>query len=236
MQDENAVNPEPIQEVKNVIVPDPEAHTPVIEKKTFFHFDCNTLLGLILLTGLVALYVLFFLNRKQADHGLPMNLQKSSGKSLSVVFVNIDSLNVNYEYVKVLRKDLESTGKKLQAEVLSEQSNLEKEAADFQKQIASNAISEEKAKIAYEGLMQKQQVLMQKKDHYTQLVAEQEMNMNLKLVDSVTTFLKRFNRTYRFDYILGFKTGGEILISNDTLDITRQVLDALNQEYSARKK
>ncbi|MCK9421765.1 MAG: OmpH family outer membrane protein [Bacteroidales bacterium] len=236
MQDENAVNPETIQEVKNVMVADPEVPTPVKGKKAFFHFDFNSLLGLILLIGLIVLYVLFFLNRKHTDSGLPLNLQKSSGKSLSVVFVNIDSLNVNYEYVKVLRKDLESTGKKLQAEVLSEQSSLEKEAADFQKQIAANAITEEKAKIVYEELMQKQQGLMQKKDRYTQMVAEQEMTMNLKLVDSVTTFLKRFNRTYKFDCILGFKTGGEILVSNDTLDITRQVLDALNQEYATRKK
>ncbi len=60
--------------------------------------------------------------------------------------------------------------------------------------------------------------------------------MNMKLVDSVTTFLKRFNRQYRFDYILGYKTGGEILIANDTLDITRSVMEVLNAEYQQRKK
>ncbi|MEI7980526.1 MAG: OmpH family outer membrane protein [Bacteroidota bacterium] len=236
MQDENAINPEPIQEVENVIVQEPEQPITVNEKKSFFQFDFNTLLGIILLAGLLILYILFFLNKKQAGMAAPLNTQKSAGKSLSVVFVNIDSINSNYEYVKVLRRDLEGTGKKLQAEVLSEQSALEKEAADFQKQISANAISEEKAKLVYEQLMQKQQGLMQKKDRYTQMVAEQEMNMNLKLVDSVTTFLKRFNRSYGFDYILGYKTGGEILVSSDTLDITRQVLDALNKEYADRKK
>jgi outer membrane protein len=77
---------------------------------------------------------------------------------------------------------------------------------------------------------------MQKKDQYTQQVAEQEMNMNIRLVDSVTAFLKRFNRNYHFDYIMGFKTGGEILVSNDTMDITRTVLEELNKEYQQRKK
>ncbi|MEI7500278.1 MAG: OmpH family outer membrane protein [Bacteroidota bacterium] len=205
-------------------------------KTPFFTFNFNTLLGLILLIGLVVLYVLFFISRKSPEPNLPLNAQKASGKALSVVFVNIDSLNTNYEYVKILRGDLESTGKRLQSEVLSEQSALEKEAADFQRQISNNAIAEDKAKVIYEQLMQKQQLLMQKKERYTQQVAEQEMNMNLRLIDSVTTFLKRFNRQYQFDYIMGFKTGGEILVSNDTLDITRSVLDALNKEYHLRKK
>jgi Skp family chaperone for outer membrane proteins len=32
------------------------------------------------------------------------------------------------------------------------------------------------------------------------------------------------------------KTAGEILIAKDTLDITKDVLNTLNKEYSARKK
>lgn len=62
------------------------------------------------------------------------------------------------------------------------------------------------------------------------------MHMNLRLVDSVTAFLKRFNRQYKFDYIMGYKSGGEILVTNDTLDITIPVLEALNKEYQQRKK
>ena len=202
----------------------------------FFRFNFNTLLGLFLLAGPVVLYGLFFNSRKSFEPLIALNGQKTSGKALSVAYVNLDSLNSHYEYVKILRRDLESTGKKLQSEVLAEQSALEKEGAEFQRQVAANTISEDKAKVIYEQLMQKSSLLDQKKQHYTQLVADQEMNMNLRLVDSVTTFLKRFNRQYKFDYIMGFKMGGEILIASDTLDITKSVLDALNSEYQQRKK
>jgi outer membrane protein len=202
----------------------------------FFVFNANTLLGLILLAGLIILYILHFKGVSRQDPPAPVAVQNPSGKALSVVFVNIDSLNANYEFVKVLRRDLEGTGKRLQTEVLNEQATLEREAADFQRQIAANAIPEEKARQMYDQLMQKQQLLMEKKERYTQQVAEQEMNMNIRLVDSVTAFLKRFNQQYKFDYIMGYKAGGEILVSNDTLDITVPVLDALNQEYQQRKK
>ncbi len=202
----------------------------------FFRFNFNTLLGLCLLAGLVVLYVLFFNSRKSPESLVQQNVRKTSGKALSVAYVNLDSLNYHYEYVKILRRDLESTGKKLQSEVMAEQSALEKEGAEFQRQVAANTISEDKAKVIYEQLMQKSTLLDQKKQHYTQQVADQEMNMNLRLVDSVTTFLKRFNRQYKFDYIMGYKMGGEILIANDTLDITKSVLDELNTEYQRRKK
>lgn len=205
-------------------------------KPPFFTFNFNTVLAIILLLGLIVLYVLYFNNRTSAVSSVPLNIQKTSGRQLSVVFVNIDSLNTHYEYVKLLRKDLEGTGKRLQTEVLGEQAALEKEANEFQRQMAANIIPEEKAKVLYEQLMQKQQALMQKKELYTQQVAEQEMNMNIKLVDSVTAFLKRFNRNYQFDYIMGFKSGGEILVSNDTMDITKSVLEELNKEYQQRKK
>ena len=236
MQEENIEKPQQNEVADNIYPQEPLTGHPVNTQPPFFVFNSNTLLGLVLLSGLVVLYVLFFSSRKSPENVVPLLTQHVSGRSLSVAFVNLDSLNTHYEYVKILRRDLENTGKKLQNEVLAEQAALEKEGAEFQKQVAANAIPEDKAKGIYEQLMQKSSMLDQKKQHYTQQVADQEMNMNFRLVDSVTTFLKRFNRQYRFDYIMGYKTGGEILVANDTLDITRPVLNALNTEYFQRKK
>ncbi len=233
MQEETLETPgEAREETPLTVAAEPRSPGP--GRAPFFVFNFNTLLALILLAGLAVLYALHFRGAKEA--ATPLAVQKAPGKALTVVFVNTDSINAHYEFVKSLRAELEGTGKRLQSEVLSEQSRLEKEADDFQKKIAASQITEEKAKLEYERLMQKQQELMQKKEHYTQLVGEQEMNMNLRLVDSVTAFLKRFNRTYGFDYIMGYKAGGEILVSNDTLDITGPVLEALNREYQQRKK
>ncbi|HNY03319.1 MAG TPA: OmpH family outer membrane protein [Bacteroidales bacterium] len=233
MQEEQLENPGEVRE-ENVFIAPVSEDTREKKRAPFFVFNSNTVLALILLAGLCLLYVTR--NAGSREGGTAIPVQATHGKQLSVVFVNTDTINAHYEFVKALRSQLEGTGKKLQEEVLSEQSRLEKEAADFQRQVAANQISEDKAKQVYEELMQKQQDLMQKKEHYTNVVAEQEMNMNLRLIDSVTAFLKRFNRQYRFDYILGYKTGGEILVSNDTLDITAPVLEALNKEFQQRKK
>ena len=60
--------------------------------------------------------------------------------------------------------------------------------------------------------------------------------MNIQLLDTVNNFLARFNREFGYDYILAYRTAGEILNASISLDITHEVLDQLNQEYAARKK
>lgn len=206
------------------------------KNKNFFVFNFNTVLSIIILVGIGVLSIVYHPFGKEEEKQKQAVSAVAGTKPLSVVYLNLDSLNVHYEFVKVLRRDLESTGKKLQAEVLAEQAALEKEAAEFQRQVAANAITEEKAKGIYEQLMQKQQSLVEKKDRYTQLVAEQEMNMNLRLLDTVTNFLRRYNSKLSYDYIMGYKKGGEILLPNESLDITNEALKAINEEYNARKK
>ncbi len=232
MQDENLERPEDVQASEELHTFQPEEKTPASGKP---FFSAPTFVEWVLLIGLVVLYVLF-LTSKKPEKAIPIAFQKAGTKSTSVVFVNIDSLNSKYEFIKILRGDLEATGKRMQNEILGEQAAFEKEAADFQKQVAANAISEDKAKVIYEKLMQKQQALVDKKDRYTQQVADKEMKMNLTLLDTVTNFLKRYNKTYKYDYIMGLKSAGEILVANDTLDITKDVLNALNKTYEERKK
>jgi outer membrane protein len=174
-------------------------------------------------------------SRKSTEHSPVLALKNTTGKSVKVVFINIDTLNNQYLYVKKLKTDLESTGKRLESEILSEQAAFEKEATNFQKQVAANAIPEDKAKIMYDALMQKQQALTEKKDRYTQQVAEKEQAMHVTLLDTVTNFLKRYNRNYNFDYILGYANAGQILLASETLDITEDVVSELNKEYKGKK-
>jgi Skp family chaperone for outer membrane proteins len=55
-------------------------------------------------------------------------------------------------------------------------------------------------------------------------------------LDTVTNFLKRYNRSYNFDYILGYANSGQILLASETLDITGDVVKELNKEYQEKGK
>jgi outer membrane protein len=205
-----------------------------MEKRSF---NLNTVLLLIVLAGLIVLYILFFtMSSGSSENNLPARTKQSeSGMVPKIVYVNIDSLNANYGFVAELKEDLEKTGNRMQREVLNEQAALEKEAENFQRKIAANILTEDRAQRIYQDLMERQQALMEKKDRYTQIVAEKEFDMNLQLLDTVNQFLLRYNRIHGYDYILAFRTAGEILVASDSLDITKEVVEALNNEYESRK-
>ncbi len=235
MQEENVNMPGEIQENAAIEFNGAAEEKPSAPKHPFFVFTINTVLGLVVLAGLVILYILV-LTKKENQVQLPAALQNSKGKALSVVYLNLDSLNLKYELIRNLRKDLEATVNKMQLELKKDEETLQKDGADFQQKVQAKAISDDKAKQIYEILMKRQQDLLEKKDRYTQMMTQQQMAMNEKLTDTLTHFLKRFNKTYRFDYIMGYKSEGEILVANDTLDITHTILDAINKEYVERKK
>jgi outer membrane protein len=233
MQEENNINPGDSREDEQAFS-QVQQQEPKKEKRNIL--NSHFIIEVILLIGLTVLFILFLTSRKTTEHSPVLALQNTTGKSVKVVFINIDTLNNQYLYVKKLKTDLESTGKRLESEILSEQAAFEKEATNFQKQVAANAIPEDKAKIMYDALMQKQQALTEKKDRYTQQVAEKEQAMHITLLDTVTNFLKRYNRNYNFDYILGYANAGQILLASETLDITDDVVKELNKEYLEKRK
>jgi outer membrane protein len=188
-------------------------------------------LNLVMLIGLVILYVLHFSGSGSSSNQITGAVAKANKGAISVAFVNNDSILSSYELVKKMRADLTVKGKRLEGEVAAKQKAFEKDAAYFQEQVAKKAISDQSAQEIYGQLQQNQQKIYALRDQYTAELQQSEMDMNVALLDSVMNFLHRYNEKYKFDYILGFTKGGNILYANDTLDVTGDVIKALNEEY-----
>ena len=190
-------------------------------------------LNIVMLVGIIILFILHFTDsgNKGSASGA---FAKSSKGAISVAFVNNDSILSNYDLVKKMRADLEAKGKRLEGEVAAKQQAFEKDAAYFQEQVKKKAISDQSAQEIYGQLQQNQQSIAQLRDRYTAELQQSEMDMNVALIDSVMNFLKRYNEKYKFDYILGFTKGGNILFANDTLDVTKDVIKELNLVYKEK--
>lgn len=188
-------------------------------------------LNLVILAGLIILYILHFTGSGKNGSSISGAVAKASKGAISVAFVNNDSIMSNYELVKKMRSDLEAKGKRLMGEVASKQQAFEKDATYFQEQVAKKSINDQSAQEIYGQLQQNQQQIYGLRDRYTAELQQSEMDMNVALIDSVMNFLKRYNEKYKFDYILGFTKGGNILYANDTLDVTVDVIRELNAEY-----
>lgn len=191
-------------------------------------------LNIVMLLGIIILFVLHFTGSGSKSNPISGAVEKASSGTISVAYVNNDSILGSYELVKKMRGDLEAKGKRLEGEVASKQKAFEKDAAYFQEQVAKKAISEQSAQEIYGQLQQNQQKIYELRDKYAAELQQSEMDMNVALLDSVMNFLNRYNEKYKFDYILGFTKGGNILYANDTLDVTADVLKELNLEYQKK--
>ena len=65
---------------------------------------------------------------------------------------------------------------------------------------------------------------------------EEEQVMNRQILEYITKFLEENKSEYNYQYILGKSFGSVVLYSDNALDITQKVLDAINKKYQGREK
>jgi len=198
------------------------------------HKNCrcrlNLILNIISLTGVIVIFVLYFIG-----HSGSGTVKKSANSSLLIGFVNSDSVMGNYELVNTIKDSLVAKQKKAEDNFAAQQSIFEALVTKYQKDLKANTLTIEQATNTEKILTQKQENLLTLKDELTNELAEEELSMNSMLQDSIINYLKRYNRKHNYDYILGFSKGSGILIANDSLDLTKEVLDGLNKEFKNEK-
>lgn len=194
-----------------------------------------TLINVVLFIGLIILYFILLKPRGEENTGT-FTAQHKASRSTNIAYVNSDSLMANYDLVKSMRANLESKSSELEKELSRKQAAFEKDANYFQDQVNKKTISEASAQEIYSSLMAEQQKLYALREQYAGEISRNEYELNLVLIDSLNNFLKRYNKQYRYDYILSYSHGGNVLTANDSLDITKDVLSKLNGEIGKENK
>jgi outer membrane protein len=87
-----------------------------------------------------------------------------------------------------------------------------------------------------QGLLQQQQELVNLRDKLQSNLVEEEQVMNRQILDYITKFIEDNKTQYNYQFILGKSFGGPVLYSNSSLEITQQLLTALNKKYQTEKK
>ena len=79
--------------------------------------------------------------------------------------------------------------------------------------------------------MKRAQALAEEEARLTKQLSEQESKAANDLIANIETQLKNLQSQIGYDYILSYaRGGGQVLLTNDSLDITRQVLQLLNAQ------
>jgi outer membrane protein len=148
----------------------------------------------------------------------------------AIVFVNSDSLLNNYDYYKAIKTKLQTLSQQAQAELAAKGTAFQKEVAAYQKG-ASSLTPVQKA-ATEKRLAKKQQDLQTLGQSTNQQLQEEEANQNTKLYDRIAAYLKIYTKTKGYKIVLTYsRANASMLYGDDSLDVTKEVLVGLNEEY-----
>jgi outer membrane protein len=189
--------------------------------------------NIILLALVGYLYYLHFQTDKKTTitHAV---VRDSAGQSKArVAYIDLDSLQSNYAYYKKIKA--ESDGKQEQAknEITALQARYQTRAVELQKKGPTMTQKEQDDAVKEMGSMQ--QALQDKKDKWDNDLYSYNSKMKEDILKRIQEFLKEYNKDSRYDYIFSYEPGF-MFYKDTTLNITRDVIEGLNDLYSKEKK
>ncbi|NMC41407.1 MAG: OmpH family outer membrane protein [Bacteroidales bacterium] len=187
----------------------------------------------VLFVAVAALFVLHFTGNKEVAGS---NTERTESGSKGIVYVNIDTIIFNFEMFADRRNELLNKQKNAEAELNSKGSQYEKGVKDYQDKVSKGLVTRATAAQMEQALLQQQQDLVNLRDKLQSDLIEEEQVMNRQIIDYITRFLEENKSQYNYNFILGKSFGGPVLYSDSTLDITYDVLKALNEKYRTEKK
>lgn len=179
--------------------------------------------------------VLFYLVlSRPAPKGPELISAASASASLpGIYYVNFDSLTVKASYIKELRETSEARQRSLSRELERSGQSLQNEAREYQQKAAT--LSAIQRQLTEQDLTRKQQELMARRDQITEQLSQEEAQRAEKVFQTIKEYLRKQQGLGQVAYVLAYQRGSNILLANDSLDITQRVLAGLNEQHAAEK-
>ncbi len=173
---------------------------------------------------------LYYLNSKNSTGAETKAIAPppSSTGGVRIAYVNGDTLDAKYEWLKQQKDAIEQRMISAQKSLANKEEALMKDAATLQEKFQGGNMTQADAEKADMALRQRAQKLEEEKDRLSKSLGEDQKKAFNDLYANVETNLKTLSSQIGYDYILSYSRGGQILLANDSLDITKEVLELLN--------
>ena len=182
--------------------------------------------------GLMSLGLVIVSCNKAADNEAETaEMEDVQSAGVKIAYVELDTLMNQYQLYKDYSEVLTRKGNNIQNTLAKKQQALESHAAAVQKKYESNGFTtRDELERAQLGIQREQQELAQLADRLNNEFNEEQARINTEARDSIQSFLKRYNKTKKYDYVM-VKAGDNLLISNPKYDITQDIVKGLNKRY-----
>ena len=162
---------------------------------------------------------------------------KSNVSDYSIAYVNVQQLQESlqkFDFYKKWNERLLQKESKSTKELKSAQQKLQAELEVFQQKYQSGGfLTKESFEQEQTRLYKKDQELQALQMRLEQEFANEQIKLTKQLMDTIDTFFKIYNADHRYKMILN---RADLLYADESMDITSDVLEQLNQRYATPKK
>ncbi|NEW83825.1 MAG: OmpH family outer membrane protein [Mariniphaga sp.] len=193
----------------------------------------STIVNIVLALAVAGLYIIYFTGNKK-DKSTEADMAKGADKPLTIAYVKMDSMLFTYELAKKLNTEFASKREDFKKEYTEKRIKFERDAASFQEKVQRGGfLTEDRARQEQERLGAVQQEVQKLDYDLTQKLTEMQEQIKQQIVDSISSFLKSYNETKRYDVILN---SASMLEGSPHYNITKEVTQGLNDRYKSFTK
>jgi outer membrane protein len=191
----------------------------------------------VVLSALALVGVIILFGMKMSEQKPAASLPKSGKEQLTdtkgrIAYVNIDTLEAQYEYLKNKKADFEERKKGMGSELERSQKQFEQDYISAERKAQAGTMTQAEYETTAKRLQQMKQSLEAREAALTEKLLKEQDEFNKDLQSRLDKFLAEYNKDKNFDYILSYsKALGLIMLANDQLDITEDVVAGMNEQY-----
>ena len=184
------------------------------------------------LAGVLVLFAMQLKGPKKAD--APVSMGAGAGSTTvaaggRIAFVNIDSLETHYEYLKEKREEFKRRQSQMESELQRSAAQMQTDIEEVQKKAQANTLTQSEYETAQKRIGQAQQSLENRKQSMTDQLMKEQEDFNKELKTKLDLFMEEYNKSHHYDFILSYSGAvSSILYADKAFDITKDVTDGMN--------
>jgi len=194
--------------------------------------NTSLVVSVVLFVAVAGLYILHFSGSKLNGAGKGENKDDASSE-LKIAYIKIDSLVVNYDFAQEMHDGFTKQQEAFTKEYGEKRNRFESQAAAFQEKVQRGGfLSQERAMQERDRLVGEEQQIGKLDQELSAKLAQMQADNNKQLLDSVLNYIKIYNKNNKYTYILN---AAEVLVGDETHNITKEILVGLNARYTKAK-
>lgn len=189
--------------------------------------NLSSVLNIVLLAAVAVLFYLVLGSKSEpAKEAKVVTLPSAASEGLSVAYVNMDSLQVYYNYYKELMEEFQAEAKKAEEALLKKQSVFQENVKIFEEKAPT--MSQQEFEYYRNDLEQTREKMMQDQQEVERSLMGREQELMLVMKEEVDSVLNMIKTENHLDFVFTYPLGSGLLYADDSYDITPLVTEKLN--------